>query len=469
MVGSAAPGWYPDPGSSNFVRFWDGQRWTEHTAPAQPAASPSGPAPGANPPPGFGVPAPSAPGRPSVLPPPPVSLPSSTAATVRWLIVAAAALGAVAMIVITFTFVHATDQAFSRVARLSSVIPASRAPVYRPPFDSNGDPVLKPFDAREPQTDPKPSAVPAAIYAVPHGDDVITPAGARAVFDAIWKLRATAIAANDRKTLGEIETGSALAIDAGRGCGCAGHTDQFGPASGTTVAVQHQRAFPASFMVSTDTTFNFTPWSAWLVFTRSSSATAWRLAFAGGGHPLVADAEMPRWQLAADGYAKPVPRTVLTRGRQLAPALATFWQDAKDGNPESEDAPLWDTGTLTNEWAGELRKNPQGKTDASNHITWYYRFAAAPNTSTYLASFDDGSYLACGAVVEQETAIAAVGTRINQDPVIEYWDHALAPGKYRAFIETDEYTPCFTFDPMTIDVGVNGVVPPDTVAAVGVK
>jgi hypothetical protein len=27
-------GWYPDPGSSGFERYWDGMQWTEHARPA---------------------------------------------------------------------------------------------------------------------------------------------------------------------------------------------------------------------------------------------------------------------------------------------------------------------------------------------------------------------------------------------------------------------------------------------------
>jgi uncharacterized protein DUF2510/uncharacterized protein DUF4429 len=30
---SVPAGWYPDPGRSELQRYWDGARWTEHTAP----------------------------------------------------------------------------------------------------------------------------------------------------------------------------------------------------------------------------------------------------------------------------------------------------------------------------------------------------------------------------------------------------------------------------------------------------
>lgn len=31
--GSPPPGWYPDPNRTGTQRYWDGQQWTEHTAP----------------------------------------------------------------------------------------------------------------------------------------------------------------------------------------------------------------------------------------------------------------------------------------------------------------------------------------------------------------------------------------------------------------------------------------------------
>lgn len=35
------PGWYPDPKMAGTQRYWDGARWSDHVAPARPAARPS--------------------------------------------------------------------------------------------------------------------------------------------------------------------------------------------------------------------------------------------------------------------------------------------------------------------------------------------------------------------------------------------------------------------------------------------
>lgn len=40
---NVAPDWYPDPSMANTLRYWDGQKWTDHIAPvSEPNGDPSG-------------------------------------------------------------------------------------------------------------------------------------------------------------------------------------------------------------------------------------------------------------------------------------------------------------------------------------------------------------------------------------------------------------------------------------------
>ncbi len=38
----SAPGWFPAPGNPGLLRYWDGARWTDNTAPSAPPAATAG-------------------------------------------------------------------------------------------------------------------------------------------------------------------------------------------------------------------------------------------------------------------------------------------------------------------------------------------------------------------------------------------------------------------------------------------
>src|SRR5450759_1180019 len=60
---TAAPGWYPDPGTRAFLRWWDGIQWTPYTQPFPMAPPPPQPFPMATPP----VPSPQPPPQPQPM------------------------------------------------------------------------------------------------------------------------------------------------------------------------------------------------------------------------------------------------------------------------------------------------------------------------------------------------------------------------------------------------------------------
>jgi hypothetical protein len=414
-------------------RYFDGAVWTAHTA-ATPAGTPT-----------WGA--------------PPVGRAPTTASRAPF--VAGGVILAVAVVaIVAFAITRPNSVPDAAVARV--VTGTTPRPAYEPPRDENGVPKAVPVTLPVAVDAPR-ASLPAALYAVPAGSDVVTPDSARATANALWELRRDAIAAGSRKALATFETGSALAVDAGRGCGC-GVSDHFGPIARMNLAVPHAPEFPAWFVADIDTTLNDRAWGAELVFTRASAEQPWRVALAGGGEPLQPGA-MFEFATGPDGFVLRPSPAVKSQGEQLAPRLADYYQAAKDGR--FADGELWEPGGLTDQWAAQLAQNRQGRVHEHNRLQGWYRYAVEPGTQTYVVPLADGGNLACAAIRGQSTFTGPTG--VLQTPARDNWGPDLAPGVYRAVTIFDEYVPCFWFSPAYPKVVVNGATPPDDFLTIGVR
>jgi hypothetical protein len=104
---------------------------------------------------------------------------------------------------------------------------------------------------------------------------VVTPIQARQITTTIFRLRAGALAAQDRRAFEHIDTGAVLESGV---AACACLRERFGAITDMSVFVPRQASFPASFMAEVATTDAGTPSIENMVVVRSSAADTWRLA-----------------------------------------------------------------------------------------------------------------------------------------------------------------------------------------------
>lgn len=321
-------------------------------------------------------------------------------------------------------------------------VPAAAGPAaqpYAPALQADGDPAWVRVGVNLPP--PSGDPLPAALTDPPGPGPLVTPAAAGDILDAAWALRGRALAAGDASLLATFESGPALEEDAGR-CPCS--ANPFGPVGSRRLFVPYQTAWPAQFLAEVITTASGGPWVQRLVFRRAGPGEPWTVVLANGYEPLgppVLDvpASDPRGFNVA-----PLPASA--EGEAVLPAaLAAYWQAYKDGHPSQAPTSLA-AGTWTSEFARQrLAPNPQGAVNSSNGLVGRYVYAAFPAADGLFTFASPGYDVVCGTVRDEKTwTPPRRGGAVVQDTARTNWGPDLAPGAYRAVIETDIYEPCFS-------------------------
>jgi hypothetical protein len=331
------------------------------------------------------------------------------------------------------------------------------APVPR--LDPTGDPawVDVPIQAPAPST----ARLPDALTAPPGPGPVITPADAGAILAATWQERAVALASGDARLFAAFETGPALEEDLGR-CSCESN-DPFGPITSSRLLVPRQTTWPAQFLAEAVTTASGSVWIEYLVFHRMSPAESWKVVLADGYQPVGPPAlDLPA--ASPDGYDA-APSSTTDDPSSLPEALAGYWQSWKDTRRPSGQSVL-SPGAWTTEWGAKLAQYGQGQINASNGLVGHYRYAADTTKDGIYRFAAAGYEIACGVVRVQKTWTPPPGDTIVQDSQRDQWGSTVAPGRYRAMIDTEITEPCF-FIPTVGPVVVHGAVEyTDTTVAV---
>jgi hypothetical protein len=309
-----------------------------------------------------------------------------------------------------------------------------------PVLDRNGDPVVVDVPISVPSASP--ARLPGVLMAVSASGPVVTPAAATVILTATWQLRAAALAKSDAHLFATFETGAALEEDLGR-CTCEGG-NPFGTIHSTSVLVPRQMVWPAEFLGEVASTgAGGVPWGAYLVFRRTGPSEPWKVVLAGGFQPATPPARLDQPLMDADGYAlSPGP---IAGQRDLPRQLATYWQAWKD----TRRAPptIFTSGVSTDGEGALLAKYGQGQVNDANGLVGHYVYSADPVPGSVHSFAAVGYDVTCGVVRNQRTWTPSPGYVIKQDSGRHNWGPTVAPGTYRAMIQTEISEPCFFFRP----------------------
>jgi Protein of unknown function (DUF3592) len=275
--------------------------------------------------------------------------------------------------------------------------------------------------------------------APPATGPLVTPALARRVVHAAWPLRDGALAGRDVATLRELESGPALAVDVARmregGAPNRPVPDRTAP-SRLAVYVPRQTVWPIRFLAEVPTKSAAHPFLEFLIFSRNSAKSSWRVVYDTG------------FSRTGGAGLSPDPGVFDRRGYDVVPAgeiraddaiphLARYWQAWRDDGSAPAAVPPFAPGTWTTDYGQSVsgRQNRVGDNGLPEHIAYGDEPAPAREVWTFGVW---GEELVCSPMHQTTTWTGPA----HQDPNREKWGSDLAPGVYSSVTAEIVREPC---------------------------
>lgn len=310
---------------------------------------------------------------------------------------------------------------------------------------------------------------------------VITAGQAEAVVEVLWPLREQALADNDIEMTNLLETGVAREFDnamSRHDLAVPGTSlRRARPYSALSVFVPSQHRYPASFLAAVQSTM-YAPvpekavparaaYVDFLVLTRESAASHWRVALATGYQGTIHRDPLRQPGEHVDRAVDP-PGWV--NGAAVNPQLAAYWQHWRDHRREPEET-SFKAGVWTTDRGAEIAEAAHRGIDPACRCRVHITYAADPaRDGLYVFAYSETSVLACSTVrTEARYRRASRFRNLVQDRQRRNWGALLPPGSYRAITTHGLRQSCIeigaTPDEGLTVIGGNG----DTVSAKGEK
>jgi hypothetical protein len=302
-------------------------------------------------------------------------------------------------------------------------------------------------------------AIPAALTAASTTPGTeVTPVQAKMIFGDLWTLRNEAFTTHNRSLMAAIESGPALEADEVT-CSCNARAPR-GPILRESILVPKQSSLPATFLGEATTTFDKKPYVQYLVISRQSASQEWKVV-ADPGYTGTGLLDNPA--NSASGFDQPTAGSSVKASTALPAAVAAYWQTWTDTR-HAPGTTTFAPGRWTTQAGKTMAKSPEGAVYRQNGLNGYYLYRAGGPGETWTFRTASGE-VTCGAVRWQTYWTSHDGT--YQPASLNNWGISVAPGYYRAVVETDIIQPCFIQRDGQATVVVSGQVDPDTVQGVG--